>query len=145
VQFLQADLRLRQRKPAGRDHRGPVAQAGTALPEAVLKKDPRIAVVELPGRATAGHARTNAGNAAAGARASSRDAAVRGVERLALAPYADDLASVAVSHVHAYRQRGRPGDRRQNLRRYVEIKGWKFELIDVSDTGLGGIKKWSFR
>jgi len=28
--------------------------------------------------------------------------------------------------------------------RYVEIKGWKTELIDVSDTGLGGIKEVVF-
>jgi len=28
--------------------------------------------------------------------------------------------------------------------RYVEIKGWKTELIDISDTGLGGIKEVVF-
>ena len=36
------------------------------------------------------------------------------------------------------------GDLFRMYSRYAEIKGWKIELIDISDTGLGGIKEVVF-
>ena len=51
--------------------------------EAVLKKDPRITVVGIAGPGDPfATPEQNAGNVASGARASSRDAALRGVERI---------------------------------------------------------------
>lgn len=36
------------------------------------------------------------------------------------------------------------GDLFRMYSRYAEIKGWKFELIDINDTGIGGIKEVVF-
>ena len=36
------------------------------------------------------------------------------------------------------------GDLFRMYSRYAEIRGWKIELIDISDTGLGGIKEVVF-
>ncbi len=36
------------------------------------------------------------------------------------------------------------GDLFRMYTRYAELKGWKYELIDISDTGLGGIKEVVF-
>lgn len=36
------------------------------------------------------------------------------------------------------------GDLFRMYSRYAEIKGWKYEIIDISDTGLGGIKEVVF-
>ena len=50
VQLLQADVRLRQREPAGRDQRRAHAAAGPAVTwRACSKQDPRIAVVGIAG------------------------------------------------------------------------------------------------
>ena len=36
------------------------------------------------------------------------------------------------------------GDLFRMYTRYAEIKGWKVELMDINDTGLGGIKEVVF-
>ena len=33
------------------------------------------------------------------------------------------------------------GDLFRMYSRYAEVRGWKLELIDISETGLGGIKE----
>ena len=55
------------------------------------------------------HARQDAGNVATGARASSRDAALRGVERIGRRALCRRLGVVGGKPCHAYRQRRRPG------------------------------------
>ena len=37
------------------------------------------------------------------------------------------------------------GDLFRMYSRYAEVRGWKIELIDISETGLGGIRKLFFR
>jgi peptide chain release factor 1 len=37
------------------------------------------------------------------------------------------------------------GDLFRMYSRYAEIRGWKVELIDINDTGLGGVRKRYFQ
>ena len=62
------------------------------------------------------HARTDPGNAASGPRASSRDAALRGVERIERGALCRRPGRAGGKPRHADRQRRRSGDRRQDLR-----------------------------
>ena len=101
VQFLQAGLRLRQRKPTGRDYGRALPKQALHYLEAVLKKDPRISVVGIagPGDPFATPDKTLETSAIGACERHPEMLLCVASNGLAVGPYANALAALKVSHV----------------------------------------------
>ena len=82
VQLLQPQVRLREREPSGCDQCRAFAAAGHQLPHHALEAHAALKVVGMPDRAIHSPVPRKRWKHCAGARAVSRDAAVRGQQRL---------------------------------------------------------------